>query len=259
MMTMGRLDGKVAIITGGASGIGAASVGVFAAEGAKVLSLDVQEELGRKVAEAVPGDAAAFLKCDVSRAGEVRKAVDEAVRRYGGLDILFANAAVQLGKTVTGTSEEEWDRLMAVNLKGPFLCCQAAIPAMQQRGGGAIVVTSSVNGFMAEPELAAYCSSKGGLIMLVKSLAVDYGRDRIRANAICPGWVDTPINEPYLSTPENRAFGNSVQPRGRIGDPAEIGKVAAFLASDDASFMTGAAVTVDGGVMSVLNGHRFVY
>lgn len=258
---MGRLDGKVAIITGGASGIGAASVGVFATEGAKVLSLDVQEGPGQRVAADVTarGGVAAFLKCDVSRAADVRRGVDEAVRRFGGLDILFSNAAIQFGKTVTGTSEEEWDRLMAVNLKGPFLCCQAAIPAMQKRGGGAIVVTSSVNGFMAEPELAAYCSSKGGLIMLVKSIAVDYGRDRIRANAICPGWVDTPINEPYLSTPENRAFGNSVQPRGRIGDPAEIGKVAAFLASDDASFMTGAAVTVDGGVMAVLNGHRFVY
>ena len=258
---MGRLAGKIAIVTGGASGIGAASVGVFAAEGAKVLSLDVQEELGAEVAKAVQakGGDAVFLKCDVSRSADVGRAVSEAEKRFGGVDVLFANAAIQLGKTVTDTTEAEWDRLMAVNLKGPFLCCQAAIPAMQKRGGGAIVITSSVNGFRAEPELAAYCSSKGGLIMLVKSIAVDYGRDRIRANAICPGWVDTPINEPYFRTPGNREFGNSLQPRGRIGDPEEIGKVAAFLASDDASFMTGAAVTVDGGVMSVLNGHRFVY
>jgi NAD(P)-dependent dehydrogenase (short-subunit alcohol dehydrogenase family) len=203
------------------------------------------------------GGQAAFVRCDVSRASDVRRAVARAVGLFGGLDVLFANAGIQFGKSVTETGEKEWDRLMAVNVKGAFLCCREAIPAMRRRGAGAIVITSSANGFMAEPKLAAYCASKGALIMLAKSVALDYARYRIRANVLCPGWVDTPINAGYLNTPRNRRFGNSVHPRGRLGAPEEIARVAAFLASDEASFMTGAAVPVDGGIMSVLNGHRF--
>jgi NAD(P)-dependent dehydrogenase (short-subunit alcohol dehydrogenase family) len=256
---VGRLAGKAALITGGASGIGKAAIGVFVEEGARVLVMDVQEEAGRAAAASAKlgGGEAAFVAGDVSRTDDVTRAMAEAKSMFGGLDILFANAGVQLGKTVEETSEEEWDRLMSVNLRGSFLCCKQAIPMMRERGGGSIVITSSVNGMAAEPRLAAYCASKGALIMLARSIALDYGRFGIRANALCPGWVDTPINKEYLDTPENRRFGDSVQPRGRIGTPEEIARVAAFLASDEASFMTGSAVTVDGGIMSVLNGHQF--
>jgi len=256
---MGRLDGKVAIVTGGASGIGEASAKIFAAEGASVVVADVAGDRGAAVAReiAAKGGKAAFVRCDVTSIADVQKAVDEAERLYGGLDIMFSNAGIQFGKTVTETSEEEWDRLMAVNVKGAFLCCKAAIPAMRRRGGGSILITGSANSFMTEPSLAAYCTSKGALVMLGRSVAVDYAVDRIRVNILLPGWVDTPINKDYLDSPEKRAFGDSVHPRGRIGRPEEIARVAAFVASDEASFMTGAVVPVDGGLLAVLNGHRF--
>jgi NAD(P)-dependent dehydrogenase (short-subunit alcohol dehydrogenase family) len=256
---MGRLDGKVAIVTGGASGIGEAAVRVFAAEGASVIAVDVAEELGQAVVKDVTakGGKAAFVRCDVSRMTDVQRAVDEAEKRYGGLDIMYANAGIQFGKTVTETSEEEWDRLMEVNVKGAFLCCKAAIPALKRRGGGSILITGSSNSFMTEPKLAAYCTSKGALVMLGKSVAIDYAADRIRSNILLPGWVDTPINKEYLDAPEKRAFGDSLHPCGRIGRPEEIARVAAFIVSDDASFMTGAIVPVDGGLLAVLNGHRF--
>ncbi len=256
---MGRLDGKVAVITGAASGIGEASARHFAREGASVVLGDVQEAKGRAVAEAVvaAGGRAAFVRCDVSRAADAQGAVDEAVRRFGGLDILYANAGVEVDKILTDTTEEEWDRVLGVNLKGIFLCAKAAIPAMRRRGGGAIVVTASVNGLTTEPRLAAYCASKGGALMLVKSIAIDYGKDRIRANAVLPGWVETGMTTGFLASPEQRAATNALQPAGRVGKAEDIARVAAFLASDEAAFMTGSAVVVDGGLSSVLNGHRF--
>ena len=241
---MGALNGKVALVTGAASGIGRASATALAKAGAKVVFADVADEAGEEAAKTGGG---VFVHCDVSKSADCERAVAEAAMRFSGLDILHANAGIQFGKTVEETGEEEWDRLMGVNLKGVFLSCRAAIPAMRKRGGGSIIVTSSVNGMMAEPKLAAYCASKGGLIMLVKSMAVDYAREKIRVNALAPGWVETPINTPYLSTPEDRAAANAVQPLGRIAVPDEMGKVVVFLASDDASFMTGNFVMCDGG------------
>ena len=248
----GRLAGKVALITGTASGIGAAAVKVFRDEGAEVVAADVAD--GAAIAVAA---GAAFVRCDVSRAADCDAAVAEAVKRFGGLDILWSNAGIEVDKILTETTEAEWDRVLDVNLKGTFLLCQAAIPAMRQRGGGAILATASVNGFTTEPKLAAYCASKGGLIMLMKPVAIDYGRDGIRANAICPGWVETAMTTSFLASPENRKWGDGLQPRGKVGRPEEIARVAAFLASADASFVNGAAVTVDGGLMAVLPGHRF--
>jgi len=256
---MGRLDGKVAVITGAASGIGEAAARLFAREGASVVVADVQEARGKAVAAAIAaaGGRAVFARCDVARAADAQGAVDEAVRRFGGLDVLYANAGIELDKILTETSEEEWDRVQGVNLKGVFLCAKAAIPALQRRGGGAIVVTASVNGLTTEPKLAAYCASKGGAIMLVRSIAIDYGKDRIRANAVLPGWIETPMTTGFLATPEQRAATDALQPARRVGQPEDIARVAAFLASDEAAFMTGSAVVADGGLSSVLNGHRF--
>jgi NAD(P)-dependent dehydrogenase (short-subunit alcohol dehydrogenase family) len=251
---MANLKGKVALVTGAASGIGKASAIELARAGAMVVFADIAVKAGKAAAAGAGG---VFVRCDVSKAGDCARAVGFAVRRFGGLDILHANAGIQFGKTVEETTEKEWECLMEVNLKGVFLSCRAAIPAMRKRGGGSIIVTSSVNGMMAEPKLAAYCASKGALIMLVKAMAVDHARDGIRVNALAPGWVETPINTPYLSTAEDRAAASSVQPAGRIARPGEMGKAVAFLASGDASFITGAVLTADGGATACLNGHRF--
>lgn len=249
---MGRLDGKVALITGTASGIGAAAVKVFRDEGAKVVAADIAD--GASIAAAA---GASFIRCDVTKSADCRAAVALAESAYGGLDILWSNAGIEIDKILTDTSEEEWDRVLDVNLKGTFLLCHSAIPAMLKRGGGAILATASVNGFTTEPKLAAYCASKSGQIMLMRSVAIDYGREGIRANAICPGWVDTGMTVKFLADPANRKWGDGLQPRGKVGQPEEIARVAAFIVSPEASFMTGAAVTVDGGLMSVLPGHRF--
>ncbi len=253
---MSRVAGKVVIVTGAASGIGEASARRFAAEGASVLLADVNDEAGRKVAESI-GAAASYLHADVSRDADCLAMVAEAERRFGGVDVLHANAGVEVDKILTDTTDEDWDRVMGVNLKGVFLCCRAAIPALKRRGGGAIVITASVNGFTTEPKLAAYCASKGGAIMLAKSIAIDYAADGIRANALCPGWVGTPMTEAFFADPEKKRHWSGVQPAGRVASPDEIARVAVFLGSDDARGMSGSVVVADGGLTSVLNGHRF--
>jgi NAD(P)-dependent dehydrogenase (short-subunit alcohol dehydrogenase family) len=256
---MGRVDGKVAIVTGAASGIGEACARLFAKEGAAVVVADVQDAKGQAVAEVIrqAGGRAVFVHCDVARAADCEKAVAEATARFGGLDILHANAGVELDRILTDTTEAEWDRLLGVNLKGVFLSCRAAIPAMKVRGGGSIVITASVNGMQAEPRLAAYCASKGGAVMLAKSIAIDYALDRIRANALCPGWVQTAITESFFADPAQRRHWFGVSPAGHAACPEEIAPAAVFLASDDARFVTGAAWVVDGGLSAVLPGHRF--
>lgn len=254
-----RLKDKVAVITGAGSGIGAAAARVFASEGAKVVAADMAEKNVEEVVRGIreKGGEAAALKCDVRKSEDARAIVAEAVKRYGGLDILYANAAVCPGISLLDTTEEEWDRIIDTNLKGVFLCCKAAIPELKKRGGGAILATASVNGLTTEPNLAAYCASKGGVIMLMKSVAIDHGQDNIRANAILPGWVDTAMTRDFLADPGNRKRVSAFQPAGRVGQPEEIARVAAFMVSDEASFMTGSAVIVDGGLISVLSGHSF--
>jgi NAD(P)-dependent dehydrogenase (short-subunit alcohol dehydrogenase family) len=251
-----RLAGKVAIVTGAASGIGEASARLFAAEGASVVLADVNDAAGKSVAGSI-GASAAYVHADVSRSDECRAMVADAVNRFGGLDILHANAGVEVDKVLTDTTDEDWDRVIGVNLKGVFLSCRAAIPALRQRGGGAIVITASVNGFQTEPKLAAYCASKGGAIMLARSIAIDYAADGIRANALCPGWVGTPMTEAFFADPEKKRHWSGVQPAGRVATPDEIARVAVFLASDDARSVTGSVIVADGGLTSVLNGHRF--
>jgi meso-butanediol dehydrogenase / (S,S)-butanediol dehydrogenase / diacetyl reductase len=248
---MGRLDGKVGIVTGAASGIGRAIAIALAGEGARVMAADVNE--GGLAQTAAAGSGAVLTKrCDVTRSEDVKALVDETVGAFGGLHVLCNNAGISIPNRVTELSEDDWDRTLAVNLKGVFLGCKYGIPAMLRSGGGSIINTGSVNSLVAEPYLSAYCASKGGVLMLTKEIALDFAREGIRCNCICPGWVDTPINTPHAQMmgglDKVLAGLPEWQPIGRQGYPKEIASVVVFLASDDSSFMTGSAVVVDGGM-----------
>ena len=180
--------------------------------------------------------------------------VDEAVRVFGRLDALVNNAAVMVSKAVPELSEEEWDYVLGVNLKGVFLCSkQAILRFRRQGGGGAIVNMASVNSFYAEGGIAAYCAAKGGVQQLTRAMAIDHSAEGIRVNCICPGWIDTPMNAGYFADPAARGFADKLHAIGRIGQPAEIAAVAAFLVSDDASFVTGASIVADGGFSAGLS------
>jgi meso-butanediol dehydrogenase / (S,S)-butanediol dehydrogenase / diacetyl reductase len=250
---MGRLDGKVAIVTGAGGGIGRAMVVRLAQEGAQVVAADVDEErVGETAEQAREHGDVAHRRVDVSEAEQVRELVKTAVGRYGKLTTICNNAAISIPGDVTEVSVDDFDRTLAVNLRGVFLGCKYAVPALLEAGGGSIVNTGSVNSLVAEPFLTAYCASKGGVLMLTKAVALDYAQRNIRCNCICPGWVDTPINYPHAermggidgvleSLPE-------WQPIGRQGYPEEIAAAAAYLASDDSAFMTGSAFVIDGGM-----------
>jgi meso-butanediol dehydrogenase / (S,S)-butanediol dehydrogenase / diacetyl reductase len=247
-----KLAGQVAIVTGGASGQGRATSILFAREGAQVVVGDINgngaEETARLITRQEEGRAAA-VKADVSKADEVRNLVDTALSRYGRLDMLINNAGATLWKGIEDTSEEEWDRILDINLKGVFLGCKFAIPAMRRSGGGSIVNIASGAGLIGLPQHFAYCAAKAGVIHLTKSLALDHGRDNIRINCICPGAVLTPmLGEAIdLNDPAQRERTAKQSALGRIAEPEEIARVSLFLCTKDASFITGAAVPVDGG------------
>lgn len=246
-----RLKGKVAIITGAKSGIGFATATRFAAEGAKIVVADIADAT-REVGEiARDGAEALFAQVDVSDSAQVRSMIHETVSAYGRLDVLVNNVGIELAKTVTDTTEEEWDRLMDVNLKGVFLCSKAAIPVMQRQGGGVIVNVASELGLIGGTEIAAYSASKGGVVQLTKAMAIDHAADHIRANCVCPGPVATPLLEAIIrnsSHPqqERRSIVEKTLLK-RVGRPEEIANVILFLASDESSYMTGSTVLVDGG------------
>jgi NAD(P)-dependent dehydrogenase (short-subunit alcohol dehydrogenase family) len=251
-----KLAGKVALVTGAGSGIGQAIALLFAAEGARIGVADFSEAGGNATVSQIraAGGEAEFFRVDVSRSAEVKAAVDGALRRWGQLDILCNNAGIGVAATVVETAEEDWDRTLAVDLKGVFLGCKYAIPPMIARGGGVIVNTASVAGQVGVLNRAAYCAAKAGVVGLTKSVAVDYIGQNIRINAICPGTVDSPWIQKILSAqPDPVAERQRMverQPMGRMGEPAEIAKAALYLACDDSAFVTGTALIIDGGLMA---------
>lgn len=248
-----RLQDRVAIITGAGSGIGREAALLFAGEGATVVVADLGEESGQRTAREVKdaGGAAAFVRTDVSRATDVERLVAETERRFGRLDVIFNNAGIfpDQDGSVIDTDEDVWDFVMNVNLKGVYLGCKYAIPAMLRSGGGSIINTASFVALIgaATPQIA-YTSSKGGVLSMTREIAVDFARRNIRANAICPGPVDTPLLQSILSDPDKRERRLVHIPIGRFAYPREIAQAALFLASDDASYVTGSTITVDGGI-----------
>lgn len=237
----GLLENKVAIITGAASGIGRAAVSVFVGEGARVVAGDIS----RKVQELADPGRVVPVVADVARREGAEALVRAAESAFGGLDVLFNNAGIERLATVVDTTEEVWHEVLDGNLKSVFLCSKYAIPAMLKRGGGAIVNNASINGIRGNTTLAAYQASKGGVVALTYSIAIDYAPRGIRCNAVCPGTIDTPMV--HTRTPEQVELMKAKHPIGRIGRPEEVAWVACFLASDRASFLTGLAVPVAGG------------
>lgn len=253
-MTGGRLAGRVAIVTGGGSGIGRATALRLASEGAAVAVADIREEASGTVAAeiAAAGGSALAVRADVAAEADVVELVRRTVDSFGHLDILHSNAGVLLPGSVTELSLADWQRTLDVNLTGAFLVSRAAIPEMRRAGRGAIVLTSSVSGVVAEPAIAAYCATKGGLVMLAKQMAVDYAREGIRVNAVCPGWIDTPFNDPVIERSGGREalqpWIDSMVPMGRQGTPDEVADAILFLVSDESRLVTGHALMVDAGL-----------
>jgi NAD(P)-dependent dehydrogenase (short-subunit alcohol dehydrogenase family) len=250
---VGRLDGKVALITGGGSGIGREAARLFSEEGASVVVADVARPAGEDIVAELraEGGEAMFVHADVSDATEVETMVEAASVAFGGLHVLFNNAGIfpPDDAGVTETTEETWERVLHTNLSGVWLCCKFAIPVMLHSGGGSIVNMASFVAFMgAATAQIAYTASKGGVLSMTREIAVEYARRGIRANALCPGPIDTPLLQELLSDPGRRARRLVHVPMGRLGTPRELAQAALFLASDESSFMTGAALVVDGGI-----------
>jgi len=248
-----RLSGKVAIVTGAERGIGKAAAIALAREGAKVIVSGVLNDEGLAVAQAIEknGGTAIFGHCDVAQANQVEALVARAVAEWGGLDIFVANAGIAFSKAIVETTEAEYDRMMNINLKGVFFCAKYAIPALKTRGGGSFIATASKVGLVAQRDSPVYCATKGGVVMLTKALALDYAASNIRVNSICPGIVDTPLLRQYIdSTPDpvaTEAELKVAQPLGRLATPEECAGAIVFLASEEASFITGVALPIDGG------------
>jgi len=253
---MDRLKDKVAIVTGGASGIGAATLRRFAAEGAHLVCADINDEAGETVVAKLQADGAraSYRHCDVSRLPEVEAAVEFALKTYGGLDVMFNNAAWSGGGYVAQIDPEIWRKSLAIMLDSVFYGMRSAIPAMLENGGGSIISTASVEGLFGEIMASPYTTAKAGVINLTRNVAIEYGRRGIRANAICPGAVETPMLETVLQvSPISREAMMERHALGRFIKPEEIANTVLFLASNEASAITGAAIVVDGGLTSGLN------
>jgi NAD(P)-dependent dehydrogenase (short-subunit alcohol dehydrogenase family) len=248
-----RLEDKVAVVTGGTSGIGRATAVLFAAEGARVVFTGRDADRGHVVEDEIgaAGGGARFVRADVRDADDCRRTVDEAVSAFGGVDVLFNNAGLYIENDVLACVEDEWDLQLDTMLKGTYLMCRAAIPVMIERGGGVIVNNSSGWGIVGGERAVAYCAAKGGVTVLTKALAMDHGKDGIRVNAVCPGDTETAMEyadaERKGWTWERYVAWASERPLGRMGRADEVARAVVFLACDESSFITGAALPVDGG------------
>ena len=245
-----RLDGKVALVTGGSRGLGRVMSEALAGAGASVAlsarDLDHATSVASAVSQAT-GQKARGVRADVTRSEDVRAMVDEVLAAFGRLDILVNNAGINIRGPIEQLSESDWDQVIDTNLKGPWLCCRAVAEAMKRQKWGRVINVSSMLGEISMPGRTPYCSSKGGLTLMTKTLALEWAGDRINVNALCPGPFATEINTPLLSDPTVKAAVEAKIPLGRWGDPAELGPATVFLASEAASFITGATLFIDGG------------
>ena len=250
---MSRLADKICVITGGGSGIGQATALCFAAEGAKVVVADINPGAASETSRLIEknGAAALAVTVDVTQAASVQKMLHRAVEIFGRIDVLVNNAGLGFAATVEETDEADWDRLMAVNLKGVFLGCKYVVPIMRQQGGGVIVDTASVLALVGVQDRAAYCASKGGVAALTRAVALDHVRDGIRVNCVAPGSVETPYwTDIFAKSNDVAALRKNLEqrhPMERLARPEEIAKAVLFLASDESSFCTGSTLVVDGG------------
>jgi len=248
-----QLSGKVALITGGAAGIGRATALLFAREGAAVAMADLNAQAGEAVVGEITrsGGRAIFESADVTRAEDCRRVVERTIREFGRLDILFNNAGIIRRATILELSEDDWDRLMAVNVKSIYLLSREVLPHMQKQGGGSIINTASGWGLAGGAKAAVYCASKGAVVLLTKAMAIDHGPQKIRVNCICPGDTDTGmlrVEAQQLGEENGRFLAEAAKrPLGRVGSPDEIAQAVLYLASEVSSFVTGTALVVDGG------------
>ncbi len=245
-----RLDGKVALVTGGTKGLGRAMAEALASAGASVALTGREAGSAEAAAREVAGSEGAKtlgIAADVSVAAEVEAMVARTLDAFGRLDILVNNAGINIRRPIEQLEEAEFDRVLGVNLKGPWLCCRAAAAPMKRQGWGRVINVSSTLGSVGLADRTPYCSSKGGLTLMTRTLALEWARDGINVNALCPGPFATEINRPLLDDPAAREAMQAKVPLGRWGDPVELGPVAVFLASEASSFVTGATILVDGG------------